>query len=34
LKVPVGEVIANLLLLDELSLAGEWEGQIRYLPLK
>ena len=31
--VPVGAAIEDILLLAELSLPGEWEGQIRYLPL-
>lgn len=32
--VPVGLVIEDVLLLAECSLAGEWEGQVRYLPLR
>jgi hypothetical protein len=32
--VPVGSAIENILLLAECSLEGEWEGQIRYLPLR
>jgi hypothetical protein len=31
--VPVSTAIEDILLLAELSLPGEWEGQIRYLPL-
>lgn len=31
--VPTGTAIADILVLAELSLPGEWEGQIRYLPL-
>jgi hypothetical protein len=31
--VTVGAAIEDILLLAELSLAGEWEGQIHYLPL-
>lgn len=31
--VPVGRAIEDLLLLAECSLEGEWENQIRYLPL-
>ena len=31
--MPVGAAIEDILLLAELSLPGEWEGQIRYLPL-
>jgi Domain of unknown function (DUF5615) len=32
-RVPLGQVIEDLLLLVECSREGEWEGQIRYLPL-
>lgn len=32
--VPVGVAIEEILLLAELSLEGEWEGQVRYLPLR
>jgi hypothetical protein len=32
-RVPVGQAIADLLLLAECSLEGEWEGQVHYLPL-
>jgi len=32
-SVSVGQAIENLLLLAECSLEGEWEGQVRYLPL-
>jgi len=31
--LPLGQVIDDLLLIVECSLEGEWEGQIRYLPL-
>jgi hypothetical protein len=31
--VPVGRAIEDLLLVAELSVEGEWEGQVRYLPL-
>jgi hypothetical protein len=31
--VPIGRAIADILLLVECSLDGEWEGQVRYLPL-
>jgi hypothetical protein len=31
--VPVGRAIEDILLLVECSLDGEWEGQVRYLPL-
>lgn len=32
-SVPVGKAIDDLLLIAECSLPGEWEGQVRYLPL-
>lgn len=32
-SAPIGAVIDSVLLLVECSLPGEWEGQIRYLPL-
>ena len=32
--VNIGRVIEDILLLAELSLEGEWEGKIGYLPLK
>ena len=32
-KVPIGSAIDDILILAECSLEGEWEGQIRYLPL-
>jgi hypothetical protein len=31
--VPIGVAIEDVLLLAECSLEGEWEGQVRYLPL-
>jgi hypothetical protein len=31
--VPIGRAIEDVLLLAECSLDGEWEGQVRYLPL-
>jgi hypothetical protein len=31
---PLGAVVADILLLCECSLPGEWEGQVRYLPLR
>jgi hypothetical protein len=31
--VPIGRAIEDLLLLAECSEPGEWEGQVRYLPL-
>ena len=30
----LGRAIEEILLLAECSLAGEWEGQVRYLPLR
>lgn len=32
--VPVGLAIEEILLLSECSLEGEWEGQVRFLPLR
>lgn len=32
--VSVGQAIEDLILITECSLAGEWESQIRYLPLR
>jgi len=32
--VPIGVAIDDLVLLAEASDAGEWEGQVRYLPLR
>ena len=32
--VPIRSAIEDILLLAECSLEGEWEGQIRYLPLR
>lgn len=32
--VPLGRAIEDLLLLAECSMPGEWEGQVRYLPLR
>lgn len=31
--LPIGRAIEDLLLLAECSYEGEWEGQVRYLPL-
>ncbi len=31
--VPIGVAIEEIILLAECSLEGEWEGQVRYLPL-
>ena len=33
-KVPIGVAIEDILLIAECSLEGEWEGQVRYLPLR
>ncbi len=33
-RVPVGVAIEDILLIAECSLEGEWEGQVRYLPLR
>ncbi len=30
---PPGRVIEDILLISECGLKGEWEGQMRYLPL-
>jgi len=32
--IPMGIVIEDLILLTECSLGDEWEGQVRYLPLR
>lgn len=32
-SVPIGVAIDDLLLMVDCSLDGEWEGQVRYLPL-
>ena len=32
--VPVGRAIEEILLIAKFSLEGEWEGQVRYLPLR
>ena len=32
-SVPIGRAIEDILLLAECSLDGEWDGQVRYLPL-
>jgi hypothetical protein len=32
--LPMGMVIEDLILLTECSLENEWEGQVRYLPLR
>lgn len=33
-EVPIGVAIEEILVLAECSLEGEWEGQVRYLPLR
>ena len=33
-RLPIGSVIEDLLLIVECSLTREWEGQVRYLPLR
>jgi hypothetical protein len=33
-NLPIGIAIEEILILAECSLAGEWEGQVRYLPLR
>lgn len=33
-SVPIRQAIEDILLLAECSLEGEWEGQVRYLPLR
>jgi hypothetical protein len=33
-KVPIGVAIEEILILAECSLDREWEGQVRYLPLR
>jgi hypothetical protein len=32
--LPIGQAIEEILLVAECSLEGEWEGQIRFLPLR
>jgi hypothetical protein len=32
--VPIGVAIEEIILLAECSLEHEWEGQVRYLPLR
>ena len=32
--VPIGLAIEEILLIARYSLKGEWEGQVRYLPLR
>lgn len=33
-QTPIAQAIEDILLLAECSLEGEWEGQIRFLPLR
>lgn len=33
-KVPVAQAIADILLIAQCSLPNEWDGQVRYLPLR
>ena len=33
-EVPIREAVEDILLIAECSLPGEWEGQVRYLPLR
>ncbi len=33
-RISVGDAIADIILLVECSLEEEWEGQVRYLPLR
>lgn len=33
-NVPIGVAIEDIILIAECSLEGEWEGQVRYLPLR
>lgn len=33
-SVALGQAIEDILLIAECSLEGEWEGQVRYLPLR
>lgn len=32
-SLPIGKAIEEILILAECSVEGEWEGQVRYLPL-
>lgn len=34
LRIPISIAIEEIILLAECSVAGEWEGQVNYLPLK
>jgi hypothetical protein len=33
-RVPVGLAIEEIILIAECSIEGEWEGQVRFLPLR
>jgi hypothetical protein len=33
-EVPIAQAIEDILLLEECSIEDEWEGQVRYLPLR
>ncbi len=33
-NLPIGKIIEDILLLAEYSLEDEWDGQVRYLPLR
>ena len=33
-QIPIAQAIEDILLLAECSLEGEWEGQVRFLPLR
>src|SRR5437762_10205378 len=33
-KTPIGNIIDDILLIADASLPQEWEGQVRYLPLR
>jgi len=33
-SIPIGQAIEDIMLIAECSLEGEWEGQVRYLPLR
>jgi len=34
LTASIGEIVDDILLIVEASEEGEWEGQVRYLPLR
>ena len=33
-ELPIGVAVEEVLLLAECSMVGEWEGQVRFLPLR